>query len=386
MTAAPRRSVPGAALGRVVLVAAAALALGTALLGADPAPSARRAPAAEVVTGPARVAGDAFLAHYEQPDGRVVRWDQGGDTVSEGQAYALLVSVALGRAGRFGAAWRWARDHLRQPTGLFAWHWAHARVVDPSSATDADVEIAWALALAAHRFGRPAYAAPARSIAQAVVSHEVVTVPGAEVPVAGPWALGPPPTTNPSYDLPVASARLGALTDTATWGALRLGAQREVAALLAAHPLPPDWAELDGQGRPVPVGKPGGSAGPRYGYGAARLAVQLAQSCDRTDRSLAARMWPVLRRRADAHRPLVDLTLGGATDRPRQAPDVPIGLVGAAGAAEAAHQPRAAARLLDRAAAANRAHPTYYGTAWVALGRLLLQTRALGGCSPGAAR
>lgn len=41
-------------------------------------------------------ASEAFLKRYVDPDGRVVRRDRGGDTVSEGQAYAMLVAVATG--------------------------------------------------------------------------------------------------------------------------------------------------------------------------------------------------------------------------------------------------------------------------------------------------
>jgi hypothetical protein len=54
--------------------------------------------------------------------------------------------------------------------------------------------------------------------------------------------------------------------------------------------------------------------------------------------------------------------------------------VAAAAAAKAADQNDAMRRLLDRAAEANSAHPTYYGAAWVALGRVMLTSSALGGC------
>src|ERR1700756_1318941 len=37
----------------------------------------------------ARQAGRTFLSHYVAADGHVVRHDQDGDTVSEGQAYAM---------------------------------------------------------------------------------------------------------------------------------------------------------------------------------------------------------------------------------------------------------------------------------------------------------
>src|SRR5579875_560781 len=75
---------------------------------------------------PAR-AGDAaaFLATYVTTDGRVVRPDQGGDTVSEGQAYALLIAEASGDAARFATVWNWTRTHLLRPDGLLAWHWEH---------------------------------------------------------------------------------------------------------------------------------------------------------------------------------------------------------------------------------------------------------------------
>ena len=44
----------------------------------------------------ARIAGQKFLDEYVEPDGRVVRHDEGGDVVSEGQAYGMLIAVAVG--------------------------------------------------------------------------------------------------------------------------------------------------------------------------------------------------------------------------------------------------------------------------------------------------
>ena len=56
-------------------------------------------------------------------------------------------------------------------------------------------------------------------------------------------------------------------------------------------------------------------------------------------------------------------------------------LVGAAGAAFAAGKPDAGRRLLDAAEALDRQSPTYYGAAWVALGRMMLTTKRLEPCS-----
>jgi endoglucanase len=54
----------------------------------------------------ARAASQAFLGAYLDAGGRVVRRDQGGDTVSEGQAYAMLVAAATGDRQRFDLAWQ----------------------------------------------------------------------------------------------------------------------------------------------------------------------------------------------------------------------------------------------------------------------------------------
>ena len=52
-------------------------------------------------------------------------------------------------------------------------------------------------------------------------------------------------------------------------------------------------------------------------------------------------------------------------------------LVAAAGAAEAAGKEADKQKLLDAAEALDQRAPTYYGAAWVALGRIMLDTDAL---------
>ena len=55
-----------------------------------------------------------------------------------------------------------------------------------------------------------------------------------------------------------------------------------------------------------------------------------------------------------------------------------MALVAAAAAADAAgRRARRRQRLLDAAEALDRGSPTYYGAAWVALGRIMLDTDAL---------
>jgi len=55
-------------------------------------------------------------------------------------------------------------------------------------------------------------------------------------------------------------------------------------------------------------------------------------------------------------------------------------MVASAAAAEAANNGEAARKLLQRATAQQRTHPTYYGGAWDALGQALLTARTLSTC------
>jgi endoglucanase len=349
-------------------VAAAALLAVLLLSGGRPATPGQRAQAA----------AERFLDGYVDGDGRVVRRDQGGDTVSEGQAYALLLAVAIGDQERFDQVWGWTRAHLQQPDGLLAWRWAGGRVTDAQPAADADLDAARALALADRRWGAGAYGAAARRLAGAILASETVTSGGDPVVVAGPWARGPR-MVNPSYLSPRAAALLAAWDPR--WAAVARSSRR-LADKLTAGGLPPDWAQLDPYGiSPAPA--PGTGEQPRYGYDALRLPLRFAESCDPEDRAIAARLWPRLQAAAG-------VPVRGLDGRPAAGGESAPALAGAAGAAQAAGDRAAASRLLDQADASEADHSTYYGAAWVALARTMLDTGALGHCpvdrTPGNAR
>ncbi|MDP2710660.1 MAG: hypothetical protein Q8O56_05530, partial [Solirubrobacteraceae bacterium] len=120
----------------------------------------------------------------------------------------------------------------------------------------------------------------------------------------------------------------------------------------------------------------GRDAAHRYGFDAVRVPIRMAGACDRASRDLAARLWPLLSGADEARLPR---RLDG-TPEPRAVRHA-VALVGAAGAARAAGHDADAERLLTAAAAQDRAAPTYYGAAWVALGRILLTTDLAGRCA-----
>jgi endoglucanase len=306
---------------------------------------------------------ERFLDRYVESDGRVVRSDQGGDTVSEGQAYALLLAVAARDEERFARVWTWTRTHLRRADGLLAWRWADGRVADPEPAADADLDAARALLVAAARFDEPAYAAEGRALGQAIAAYETTAAADKTVLVAGPWARGEA-VVNPSYWSPRAYAALG-LEDVSS-------ASRRLVLRLTESGLPPDWARVQPWGV-APTGAPDGGE-PVYSYDAMRVPIRLAESCDPADRRLAARMWPRLRAEPGAAQRALD-------GRPLTSHEHPAALAGAAAAAHAAGDRDAASRLLARAEELDEQRPSYYGAAWVALADTMLESHALGTCS-----
>jgi endoglucanase len=320
------------------------------------------------------------LDHYELPGGRVVRWDQGADTVSEGEAYAMLLSVAAGDRARFDAAWSWTHTHLLQPDGLLAWQWAKGHVMSTEPAADADVDTAYALELAATRFHQPADLAASTALAAAIAADESVATPAGRVLVAGPWAVGPPAYANPSYASPSELAALGQLPGQAqSYAALAAGDRALVAQILGDSSLPPDWVQLT-DAAPIDVAPQGGTSVDRYGYDAVRLPVRWAASCAASDRKTAGTLWPVLGPPAERGRANIDLGLRLGPDQRRDATTSPVGLVAAAASGWATGHRDQALALLAKAEAMNRVHPTYYSSAWVALGRILLETNRLGSC------
>lgn len=321
---------------------------------------------------PVAVDGRRFLDTYVDPDGRVVRRDEDGDTVSEGQAYALLVAVALDDHATFDRVWAWTTANLRRPDGLLAWRWADGAVVDGEAAADADLDAAWALALAARRWPVGPYAAAAQELASAVAAYETVAAgEGRTALAAGPWAVHPAgpdgaATVNPGYASPVAEAVLAeaGYVDAAAAAARTAGGRHVVTSLLDERGVPTDWARVATDGTVFASGSAAGGDGGRFGWDAVRVPLRFAASCDPADQALAARVWRVM----------LD---GAGVD---EMGDHPARLTAAASAAAAAGDHERATSLLDEASAQDQQHPTYYGSALTALARILLTTDRLGGC------
>jgi endo-1,4-beta-D-glucanase Y len=326
----------------------------------------------------ARAAARHFLEIYVRPDGRVVRIDQGGDTVSEGQAYGMLLAAGIGDRGRFDSIWTWTRSHLQRPDHLLSWRWVEGAVADPSPAADADLLAAGALALAGRRFSDHSLVVAADRLGGAILARETATFGSWQVLMAGPWARSER-VVNPSYFAIGMMSTLYDITGEQRWRPVAATSRRMLDRLTSSAPsLVPDWATVAADGGDAsPRPAPGGST-VLSGYEADRAYVQLAVDCDRSGPPIAARAWPFFAVEA-AGTIHAAYRLDGS---PATAATHPLALVAAAASAAAAGDAGASDHLLDRASALGARYPTYYGAAWIAIGRLWLDTKALGGCRP----
>ena len=340
-------------------------------------------------------AGRDFLDEYVEGDGRVVRRDEGGDVVSEGQAYGMLIAVAVGDEARFRAIWDWTRSHLIRPDGLLSWRWANGVVTDANSAADADLDAARSLLLAGKRFDDPKLVDEGKQLGSDILKAETVPVGGRTAPageqaghrviapgrmvVAGNWATAPPFAVDPGYFSPRAERELLHVSADQRWREVSRSQRVLGWQLVGAGQLPPDWAVVDEAGHAVPTGPPAGGPA-HFGMDAARLPIRFAESCDPADRALAASMRTVVAAPGDVPG-LRNLDGSAASDWQH-----PVALVAAAATDYAAGDADAAATRLDQATALEQRYPTYYGAAWVALGRIMLATSLLGECPQNDAR
>jgi endoglucanase len=339
----------------------------TPAAGTDPPVPTSAAPVAD-----ARAAAQAFLDEYVDPDGRVVRRDQGGDSVGEAQSYGLVLAEVAGDEDAAARIWAWTDANLRRADdGLLAHRWADGTVTDDDSAADADLVTAWAL-LRADGADAAAMRAAGADLADALLSTSVTGVEGGRVLAAGQWATGEPATLNPSYWAIPILRDLARLTGDQDWDELADTAV-DVAGVVTDEGtrLPPDWVRVD-DGRPAPTPAPDGRVPDvRYSLDAQRTVVWFSLDAGAGER-LAATWAELLADPEQAGALALDQD-GNVVDAARHA----VALVAAAGAAHAAGDVTGRDELLNDAAQLDAEHPSYYGAAWVALGRALLTTDLL---------
>lgn len=128
-----------------------------------------------------------FKQLYLSEDGRVIDASTPRRiTVSEGQAYALMFALIANDPVAFARIIHWTQENLAQghlDRLLPAWQWGHSddgtwAVLDPNSASDADLWMAYALAEAGRLWRNASYLELARALSDQILREEVAWIPG----------------------------------------------------------------------------------------------------------------------------------------------------------------------------------------------------------------
>ena len=134
-----------------------------------------------------------FKTHFMSDNCRVPSQTFNG-VISEGQSYALLMAWWQNDRTTFDKTWQWTKHHMTRPKDrLLAWHWGkHPQtgkwsIVDPNNASDADQDIAYALARAGKAWNRPDYVADAKAMISDIWRINVVKLKQRYYLTAGPW-------------------------------------------------------------------------------------------------------------------------------------------------------------------------------------------------------
>jgi endo-1,4-beta-D-glucanase Y len=251
------RSAPGVKLGaaRGALDAASALTgvLTLALSLTAPAADAR---AAQPANCDDWTAYRQFVARFVQQDGRVVDYSTAvQQTTSEGQSYAMFFALVANDRTTFDRLLGWTRSNLSAgrfdsaDVQLPAWQWGRKPdgsygVLDPNSASDSDLWIAYDLFEAARLWHEPSYSKLAWALATQIGKQEVATLAGlGPMLLPGPRGFQTGGTTrlNPSYlPLPVLRA-LAAQAPSGPWASIAANAYTLVKTT-APRGFAPDWA------------------------------------------------------------------------------------------------------------------------------------------------
>ncbi len=239
----------------------------------------------------------AYKQKFVDPGGRVIDDGNGGISHSESQGYGMLLAYLAGNRVDFDVIWSFTRrELLLRDDGLAVWKWdpsSTPHVVDTNNATDGDMLIAYALALAGQAWELPQYTSTAADIVRAIAAKTLIThngqliiLPGAEGFSAAERPDGP--VVNLSYWVFEALPVFAALDPGTDWKAVSdSGLTLIDQTMQGGETLPPEWLSLAARPRPA-KGFPA-----EFSYNAVRIPLYLARSnleADAALRRLAERM------------------------------------------------------------------------------------------------
>ncbi|RFU21416.1 glycosyl hydrolase family 8 [Geodermatophilus marinus] len=282
---------------RRIIAAAAAIAVVLAVAGgvrlADDVQRAAAVIAADrpMVASDKTVLADLWRVyaetHLEPGTSRTLDLQDGAVTTSEGQGWTMLRAAWMDDQQTFAASWQWAKDILQRDDALLASRFGRLPdgsydVLDQTSATGADTDVAFALLMAYSRWQEDDYLYDALPLIEALWERSVIEVGGRPVLAADDRQRAEEQVlVNPSSLAPYAYRVFARVDPEHDWAGL-VDSSYALLEQLAGQPLdagraaglPPNWVRLDR--RTGQFGAAGGDLTTRFGHEALRLPWRLA--------------------------------------------------------------------------------------------------------------
>jgi endo-1,4-beta-D-glucanase Y len=224
----------------------------------------------------------AYKSAFLDPGGRIIDTGNGNISHSEGQGYGMWLAVLSDNLADFELIWSFTRTELLvRDDGLSAWKWdprTRPHVTDINNATDGDILIAYALALAAGQWNRQDYAEASAGIASAILKKTVVQRSGRTLLLPAASGFGENdrddgPVVNPSYLIFEAFPVLNLVAPSPLWKALSDDGAAQIGAFaFSDKKLPADWVSVKTKPQPA-SGFPA-----EFGYNAVRIPLYLSRA------------------------------------------------------------------------------------------------------------
>ncbi len=203
--------------------------------------------------------------YWESGTGRTLDKQQNNITTSEGQSYTMMRAVWMDDQATFDKAWTWTKQQLRHSNdAVFAWRWgqktdgSYGVLTDQggqNSAADADIDIAYALLMAANRWQNPTYRAEATTTILSIWEEEVSVIQGKPYLFGNDLEKKSQSATaivNPSYYAPYAFREFAKVDTAHDWTGLVDSTYTTLSSAMSSPlntttsaNLPPDWVYVN---------------------------------------------------------------------------------------------------------------------------------------------
>ena len=224
-----------------------------------------------------------YKAQFISSGGRIIDNANGNISHSEGQGYGLLLAFLANNPGDFERIWHFTKSELLiRDDGLAAWRWDPAskpHVTDINNASDGDLLISYALALAGFTWQNEAYLEAATDLARALLEHVIISHGGQTILLPGVTGFSAQdradgPVVNPSYWVFEALPVMNALVPSPKWEKLYTsGLALLQKARFGPRKLPSDWISLAATSP-----EPADGFEPEFGYNSIRIPLYLIRA------------------------------------------------------------------------------------------------------------